>query len=323
MDSSGNIDLLDGASAEPATNSTSQQSDNFLSAAASTTTSTTTTSANNNNLHQYGGLAHSALTRQQHRRLLGRRSAPSSSSLSAEQGNHHTQQRPPRIVGPPPPATSFYSLIASSSATQPSSDDYYTNRQLTTPVRLEPGTKNLILARQLDKESAEGESSLLVNVKCRPRHRGSSFTVIPIRLLITDANDHAPEFVFPPGPPNNHLRPMYVINISETAPVGSIATREIQAIDKDSTGPHSTIHYKVLESATVATATDQVTLVPPAELANLFAFTNPLEPTLFVAAPLDFETQPQTFTLTILAQDQAEPEPLSSTAQVQVNLIGK
>lgn len=185
-------------------------------------------------------------------------------------------------------------------------------------ARLEQGTRNLLLARPLDKESAEAEqASLSVLVRCRPREGGShTKTTIPIRVVVTDANDHAPEFVGPSGAP---WRPPYVLNISETTPVGSVVSREIQAIDRDAAqGPHTTIHYRVLEQA------DQS---EPAALSSAFAFTNPLEPTLSLAAPLDYETlaltNQTTFLLTIQAQDEGEPEPLASLAQVQVNVVGK
>lgn len=170
------------------------------------------------------------------------------------------------------------------------------------PIELEPGTKNIILVRELDKESNgvdEENSSMLLNVKCQPRNSAGERTIIPIRLIVTDANDNAPQFVG---------QQPYRLNISEATPVGSIVTREIQAIDRDSAGPHSTIHYRIEEDGSPH--------------AHLLHFPNPLEPALYLAAQLDYETI-QTFTLTILAQDQGEPEPLVGRAQIQVNVIGE
>lgn len=199
------------------------------------------------------------------------------------------------------------------------------------PLKLQPGTKELLLARALDKESAEGESSLVVNVRCRARTQASvvgslrsfqssssiSSTLIPIRLIITDANDQAPEFV--------GAQP-YVINLSETTPAGSpLATRDILAVDRDSAGPHSTLHYHVLEnSATFINQTNTTSSSNWSHLAQHFAFTNPLEPVLWLTSSLDYESLPApSFTLTIIAQDQAEPEPLQTSAQVQVNVLGE
>ena len=42
------------------------------------------------------------------------------------------------------------------------------------PIRIQPGTKNLVLARKLDKESVEGESSVIIGIRCRPKKFGKS-----------------------------------------------------------------------------------------------------------------------------------------------------
>lgn len=187
------------------------------------------------------------------------------------------------------------------------------------PVQLESGTKNLILVRQLDKEAPESDQTLLLNVKCQPRSSDvrSGFTsgeptIIPVRLIVTDANDNAPEFI--PSQQshsqytNNENLVTYVLNISEATPVGSLITRDIQAVDRDSAGPHSTVHYRVEEDGS--------------QHAHLLHFPNPIESALRLAAPLDYEALPS-FTITILAEDQGEPEPLVARAQVRINVIGK
>lgn len=183
------------------------------------------------------------------------------------------------------------------------------------PVQLELGTKNLILVRQLDKEAPESDQTLLLNVKCQPRQSDPTSssgeqTIIPVRLIVTDANDNAPEFV-PHSQYNNnnnqHLA-MYVLNVSEATPVGSLITRDIQAVDRDSAGPHSTVHYRVEEDGS--------------QHAHLLHFPNPIESALRLAAPLDYEALPS-FTITILAEDQGEPDPLVARAQVRINVIGK
>lgn len=194
---------------------------------------------------------------------------------------------------------SFYSLLGAAQPAAPGP----------AAVRLIEGTKSLVLARKLDKEAQE--DSIVINVGCSPRKAGtrhsSDSSTIPIKILVTDANDHAPEFL-------GQLP--YIINISETAPINSIASRDIQAIDRDSAGPFSTIHYKVLEDPTAAAASGH-------HYASLLQFSNPLEPSLFVAGPLDYETLGPSFTVLVQASDHGEPEPLMATAQVQVNIIGK
>lgn len=234
-------------------------------------------------------------------------------------------------------SASFYSLVASTA-----SPTVYPNLATTWPsgqqqqqqlqaVKLVPGTRNLVLIRQLDKESAEGEQSLVINVRCTPRlpataqmapeaaelvsqatmtapaaastssanQNNLESTTIPVRLIITDANDHAPEFIGPQP---------YVVNISETSPINAIVSRDFLAQDRDSAGPFSTLHYRVLEDGSAHS--------------SLLQFANPLEPVLLVAGQLDYETLPS-FTITIVAQDEGEPEPLSGRAQVQVNIIGE
>lgn len=232
-------------------------------------------------------------------------------------------------------SASFYSLVASTSppvaAGSPSSPIQPTQAQpIQPPVKLIAGTRNLVLVRQLDKESPEGEQSLVINVRCSPRgpppdkqvaageapeakgklaaaNRQLESTTIPVRIIITDANDHAPEFV-------GQLP--YVVNISETAPIGSVVSRDILAQDRDSAGPFSTLHYRVLDDDDADTNSNNNAH------SRLLQFANPLESTLIIAGQLDYESLPS-FTITILVQDEGEPEPLSGRAQVQVNVIGK
>jgi hypothetical protein len=251
----------------------------------------------------------------QNRRLFGRRDT----SLKPGGAETTTAEALTATASTAAATSSFYSFVtataqsAAVTSPPPTLAGQQQQQHTTMPaVRVEPGTKNLILARALDKESAEGESSQLVNVRCRPRQpasarKQSSYTTIPIRLIITDANDHAPEFV-------GQLP--YVINISETTPVGAIVSRDILAIDKDSAGPHSTLHYRVLDSHEQQPAGQQ--------LAAHFAFTNPLEPILTLTGALDYESLASpSFVLSIAVQDQGEPEPLQSIGQLQVNVLGE
>lgn len=240
-------------------------------------------------------LPQAASTAHQLRRLLGRRDTDAESTSSST----------------PASQAPLYSLLGAPAPPQAAP-----------ALRLEPGSRELLLARPLDKEGAEGESGLVVRVRCRPRQRQAPATTIPIRLIVTDANDHAPEFVG---------EQPYVIRISETAPAGTPlgAARDLQALDRDSAGPHSTIHYRVLEQsgAPLPDRLAGAAELQAADFANLsrhFAFTNPLEPQLWLISALDYEALPApAFLITIAAQDQAEPEPLQSTVQVQINVLGK
>lgn len=256
-----------------------RQSQALLVAASSSGTTTATNSQQNNNRHWTIGSI-SGGNKQRARDDAGKLGAPWSQ---------------------PQPNGSFYSLLGAGQSVTP--------LQLPPAVRLEPGTRNLILVRQLDKESPEGEQSLLINIRCSPRKSGSGgsgggnkeITTIPVRIIVTDANDHAPEF--------QGSQP-FVVNISETTPIETIVLRDLEAIDRDSAGPFSTIHYRVLEDPTASPHS------------GWLQFVNPLVPNLMVAHQLDYETQ-SSFQLTIIASDEGEPEPLWSSAQVQVNIIGK
>ncbi|XP_054162337.1 protocadherin Fat 4-like, partial [Oppia nitens] len=161
------------------------------------------------------------------------------------------------------------------------------------PIKIAEGTKDLILIKKLDKEGVEGEQSVIIGVKCKKRHSRDQSIIIPIRILITDANDNKPEWIGLP----------YVVNISEVTAVGSVVMQNIRAIDNDQLGPFSTVEYYV-ESG---------------PFSHLVRFISQLEGTLILSAPLDYETLPK-FWVTIRAQDRGYP-PLSATTTVTVNII--
>ncbi|XP_053211587.1 protocadherin-16-like [Panonychus citri] len=161
------------------------------------------------------------------------------------------------------------------------------------PIRIEPRTKDLILIRKLDKESSEGESGIVIGVKCRKRSQSTDPSIIiPVRIIVTDANDHAPEFIGTP----------YIVNISEVTVPGSslFPGHRIRANDGDSQGPFSTVEYSI----------------ETGPFSHLVAFRGRLGGDLVLTGPLDYETLPK-FWVTIRAQDQGEP-PLSATTTLTV-----
>lgn len=227
-------------------------------------------------------------------------------------------------------------------------DDFHSNQALTNstdnsfnnsiPIRIESGTKNIILARKLDKESVEGESSVTIGVRCRPKRslkrkqsrkiikerddndysnyvdKFNSFNnqtwpytwtysenaditddnediIIPIRILVTDANDNKPEW---------QGTVPYSVNISEMAAIGSVVLTGIRAVDNDQLGPFSTVEY----------------YVEPGPYSHLLRFASPLEGTLILSGQLDYETLPK-FWISIRAQDQGNPP---NTAMTKVNV---
>ncbi|XP_021935515.1 protocadherin Fat 2 [Zootermopsis nevadensis] len=166
-------------------------------------------------------------------------------------------------------------------------------KELDSPVRIVPGTKNLTLTRRLDKEGVDGPSSVYVNVICDRKRTADPGFVIPVNIRVTDANDNAPQFINAP----------YVLNISEVTVVGTRVLQGVRAVDADQQGPYSTVQYSVL----------------PGPHADYFVFVNGLEGTLLLRKPLDYETL-SNFSIAIRAQDQGSPPQRSDTV-LYVNVI--
>ena len=158
------------------------------------------------------------------------------------------------------------------------------------PVAIEPGTKDLVLKRELDREGVLGPSAVNVDVLCErvggaegeknlQRRRNNKIDpdfTIPVSIRVTDVNDNAPSFVGSP----------YTLNVSELSLVGATVFGGVEAVDRDQPGPFSTVEYSV-EGA----------------YADYVTFENPLEGTLVLTKALDYETL-QTFEVVIVARDQ-------------------
>lgn len=161
------------------------------------------------------------------------------------------------------------------------------------PIRIENGSKKIILTRQLDKEGIEGEHGLVIGIRCKKRHSSDPSVIIPVRIIITDANDHTPQFIGTP----------YLINVSEVTVVGTtlIPNSKISAIDGDQEGPFSTVKY----------------FIEPGPYSNLIKFENSLDTSLILTSSLDYETLPE-FWVVIRAEDQGEP---ANTATTTLNVF--
>lgn len=79
------------------------------------------------------------------------------------------------------------------------------------PVKIEKGTKDLVLISPLDKEGVRGPSSVYVNVVCDRRHSTDPSFVIPVNIRVTDQNDNNPKWIGAP----------YVISLSEVTVPGT------------------------------------------------------------------------------------------------------
>ncbi|XP_037560945.1 protocadherin-16-like [Dermacentor silvarum] len=162
------------------------------------------------------------------------------------------------------------------------------------PLTILPGTKSLVLRRKLDKEGRDGLRSVTTDVICSPRHTRNNdhlSITVPVRIIVTDANDNAPEFQGTP----------YFLNISESTVPGTTVMQGIRAVDKDQPGLFSTVEYFVDEGPH----------------SHLLAFENRWEGSLLLMDKLDHETLPK-FTITLRAQDQGIPPQSSHTTLVVV-----
>uniref|UniRef100_A0A1B6EHK3 Cadherin domain-containing protein n=2 Tax=Cuerna arida TaxID=1464854 RepID=A0A1B6EHK3_9HEMI len=166
-------------------------------------------------------------------------------------------------------------------------------KELDSPVRIAPGSKNLTLTRKLDKEGIDGPSSVYVNIICDRRRTTVPGFEIPVSIRVTDVNDNAPRFINAP----------YILNISEVTVVGTRVLQAVKTVDADQQGPFSTVQYSVL----------------PGPNSDYFVFINELEGTIVLRKPLDYEAL-SNFTIGIRAQDQGNPPQYSDT-QVHVNVI--
>ncbi|CAN8021961.1 unnamed protein product, partial [Ixodes persulcatus] len=114
---------------------------------------------------------------------------------------------------------------------------------------------------------------------------------VPVRIIVTDANDNAPEFQGTP----------YFLNVSEITVPGTTVMQGIRAVDKDQPGPFSTVEYYVEDGP----------------YSHLLTFESRLEGSLVLKDRLDYETVPR-FTVTLRAQDQGNPPQSSHTTLVVV-----
>ncbi|CAH0557101.1 unnamed protein product [Brassicogethes aeneus] len=185
-----------------------------------------------------------------------------------------------RVLGDPRPGGSIALRLKETDRTE-------------SPVSILPGTKNITLRRQLDKEGIAGASSVFVNIICEKLHTKDSEFVIPVNIRVIDVNDNSPIFINAP----------YVLNISEVTVVGTRVLQGVHAVDNDQQGPFSSVRYSVL----------------PGPNSDYFEFENELEGTLVLKKPLDYETL-KTFDINIRALDHGEP-PRKTDTTLSVHVI--
>uniref|UniRef100_A0A336MED8 CSON000375 protein n=1 Tax=Culicoides sonorensis TaxID=179676 RepID=A0A336MED8_CULSO len=159
-------------------------------------------------------------------------------------------------------------------------------RERDAPVKIAPGTKDLVLITPLDKEGQRGPASVYVNVICDRRNTNDPSFVIPVNIRVTDINDNAPQWIAAP----------YILSLSEVTVPGTRILQGARAIDQDQQGPFSTVEYHVLQGP----------------FSDYVQFISPLEGTLVLKKPLDYEVL-KNFTIKLRAQDQGSPPKFSDT----------
>ncbi|XP_067643247.1 protocadherin beta-7 isoform X2 [Eurosta solidaginis] len=159
-------------------------------------------------------------------------------------------------------------------------------REKDAPIEIIPGTKELSLAVELDKEGVGGPSSIYVNVICTRRRSTDPSFVIPVNVRVIDVNDNAPIWIGAP----------YTLTLSEVTVPGTRILQGAHAEDADQPGPFSTVEYQIL----------------PGQYYGFVQFLNPLEGTLVLKKSLDYETM-QNFTIKLRAQDQGNPPKYTDT----------
>ncbi|XP_046974937.1 protocadherin-like wing polarity protein stan isoform X2 [Vanessa cardui] len=160
------------------------------------------------------------------------------------------------------------------------------------PIALVPGTKNLTLLRELDREERLGPSSVYVNVRCDRRHTADPSFVVPVSVRVWDVNDNAPAWRGAP----------FRARVSELAAVGA-RVLAAPAADPDQPGPHAAVRYSVL----------------PGPASEYVGFLSELDSTIVVKRPLDYETL-RNFTVRLRAQDGGSP-PRHNDTTLTVELL--
>ncbi|CAG4976814.1 unnamed protein product [Parnassius apollo] len=190
------------------------------------------------------------------------------------------------------PVGSVIGTLSVNGDPSPSGDISLSVQERDAALRIPAGSKNLTLARALDREQRAGPASLYVNVRCDRRGTTDPSFIIPVSVRVWDVNDNAPEWIGAP----------FEARVSELASVGS-RVLAAPARDADQPGPHATVHYVVL----------------PGPHSEFIGFANELDSTLVVKKPLDYE-RVRNFTLTLRAQDAGTP-PRYSDTQLTVRVL--
>ncbi|CAJ0610318.1 unnamed protein product [Cylicocyclus nassatus] len=155
-----------------------------------------------------------------------------------------------------------------------------------------PGSKDLVIEKELDRDEGQGKLELVV--ECTSRNLDSDFSQLNISVFVTvqDVNDNAPVFD----------APAYNITVKEELPIGTIVFADFEATDRDQPGPNSFVLYSIA----------------PGPHSDLLEIADQFRPVVTVKNRIDYETI-QKFDVTLVAKDQGEPS-LSSSVPLHVTV---
>uniref|UniRef100_A0A8R1DVH5 Cadherin domain-containing protein n=1 Tax=Caenorhabditis japonica TaxID=281687 RepID=A0A8R1DVH5_CAEJA len=160
-------------------------------------------------------------------------------------------------------------------------------------VEVKPGTHDLILKKQLDRDEGTGKFEAVV--ECRSSHLDTDFSQLNISVFVTvkDVNDNAPVFD----------AAEYFVDIKEELPTGTIVFTDFEATDNDQPGPNSFIQYSI----------------GPGPHSHFLEIADPFRPVISVKDRINYE-QIKKFSVEIEARDQGEPS-LASKAPLHVTVL--
>ncbi|KAK6033001.1 cadherin domain protein, partial [Ostertagia ostertagi] len=159
-------------------------------------------------------------------------------------------------------------------------------------ARIVPGSKDLVIEKELDRDEGQGKFELVV--ECISQNLDSDFSQLNISVFVTvqDVNDNAPVFDLPE----------YNITIKEELPQDTIVFTDFEATDRDQPGPNSFILYSIA----------------PGPHSDLLGIADPFRPVVTIKNRIDYE-KIRSFDVILEARDQGEPS-LSTSAPLHVTV---
>lgn len=155
-----------------------------------------------------------------------------------------------------------------------------------------PGSKNLVIQRELDRDEGQGKFELVI--ECKSQNLEDDFSQLNISVFVTvqDVNDNPPIL----------NAPEFNVTIKEELPKDTIVFTDFEATDRDQPGPNSFVLYSIV----------------PGPYSELLEIADPFRPVVTIKSRIDYE-KIRKFDVILEARDQGEPS-LSTTAPLHVTV---